>query len=391
MVAPLHARVAGAGPTGSLAALALAAAGWRVDLHDPQPRERLLARSRAYAFTHSSRRLLQRLDLWRVLEPDLVPFDRLHLRDRWLERGVDFGPLDLAAGSRPAGAESTARGAVGWIGRHGPLLERLLERLEAHPAVGLHLGGTPVPAGPVDLEVAADGPASPTRERLGIGQWGWDYAQACLTVQVELRGARQHQAWELLRPEGPFALLPLGGRSFQVVWSAPRGRCQRLESQPDAAFLDSLAGVLPERMQPDALLDSPRVFPVALRLARRLHRGRVVLVGESAHCCHPVGGQGLNLCWRDVAVLHRLAQAAARGRLAPRRIPAAYGRRRWIDLLFTLAVTDLLVRVYSCRRPLLGPPRRLAVSVLARSRGLRRLLLTAMTEGPCSAVAPGAQ
>ncbi len=45
--------VRGAGPTGSLAALALAQAGWRVHLLDPQSAEQLLQRKRAYALTLS--------------------------------------------------------------------------------------------------------------------------------------------------------------------------------------------------------------------------------------------------------------------------------------------------------------------------------------------------
>ena len=57
----LTARVHGAGPTGALAALALADAGWRVQLRDPLPPHDLCSRSRAYALTHSSRELLEQL------------------------------------------------------------------------------------------------------------------------------------------------------------------------------------------------------------------------------------------------------------------------------------------------------------------------------------------
>ena len=59
--------ILGAGPTGSLAALALAESNQHVVLHDPLPVESLTARSRAYAITHSSRRLLQNLELWDCL------------------------------------------------------------------------------------------------------------------------------------------------------------------------------------------------------------------------------------------------------------------------------------------------------------------------------------
>lgn len=380
--APLRARVNGAGPTGALAALALADAGWQVQLSDPLPAEALLQRNRAYAFTQSSRRLLQRLGLWegpQGVQAVLVPFRHLQLLDLATQQQLAFGLADLGA--------AAASTAIGWVGQHRALLELLLQRLAAHPAVSLALGSpaaaSTTGAADVDLLVAADGPHSPSRQALDIGVWQAAYRQNCLTVVVQLRGSADDQAWELLRPEGPFAVLPLGEGRFQLVWSAPASRCRQLESLGDAAFLDALSGALPEQLQPDGLLDDPRAFPVALLLARRLQRGRTVLVGESAHRCHPVGGQGLNLCWRDVAVLHRLAQRAAAGALAVERLPAAYARRRWPDLLLTLLATDLLVRLFSNRAPLLLPLRRLALLLLARLGPLRRLTLAAMTDGPC--------
>ena len=387
--ARLVARVLGAGPTGALAALALADAGWAVELCDPLSAESLVQRRRAYAFNQSSRDLLERLDLWPLILPRLVPFDELQLWDLGVELAVDFGLADLA----PRQARSPDA-AIGWIGRHDELMAVLLGRLAQQDAVSLKLGQSlsqhPGPTSPldgpadrrVDLVIAADGPDSATRHRLGIGCWRLPYGQSCLTAEVALRGATDRQAWELLRPEGPFAVLPLGGGRFQLVWSAPALRCSQLESLTASSFLDRLAGVLPDRFQPDALLDQPRAYPVELLIAHRLHRGGTVLVGESAHRCHPVGGQGLNLCWRDVAVLHRLARRAARGELDPRRLGAAYGWRRWPDVLLTLLATDLMVRIFSNRSLGLLPLRSGALGLLARFQWLRRLTLAVMTTGP---------
>ena len=382
----LWARVNGAGPTGALAALALADAGWRVTLVDPLDRGQLLQSSRGYAFTHSSQLLLIRLGLWPELRAVMVPFTNLELADLAIARQVSFGSADLAPGRRNA-PDGPPGGAVGWIASHRPLMKVLHDRLATNPAVALRLGSTAATAAASeqepswDLLVAADGALSPSREALGIGVWQHSYRQNCLTTQVELRGCGEHQAWELFRPEGPFAVLPLGGRRFQLVWSAPQARCRQLESLPDVSFLDALAGALPAHLQPDALVEQPRAFPVQLLLARRLHRGRAILLGESGHRCHPVGGQGLNLCWRDVAVLHRLALRAAAGRLSVQRLPAAYGSRRWPDLLLTLAATDLLVRLFSNRQPLLLPLRHLALLSLARFAPLRRLSLALMGDG----------
>ncbi|MEB3169238.1 MAG: FAD-dependent monooxygenase [Synechococcaceae cyanobacterium] len=378
--ADLTARVYGAGPTGALAALALARSGWQVQIVDPLPAAALLERSRAYALTHSSVELLLQLDLWDALAPACAPFRRLELCDRSLAQQVSFEAADLPGRH---GRADTA--AVGWILEHRPLMEQLLAALQQHPAIALQLGVPPAlfPTDAVALELAADGHGSPRRQSARIRQWRRPYQQGCLTVQVGLRGSASDQAWELFRAEGPFAVLPLGGEAFQLVWSAPLHKLQQLERMEPARFLDALSAALPDWLQAEVLLDQPRAFPVALELAWPLRRGRLLLVGEAAHRSHPVGGQGLNLCWRDVAALQHLAARVAAGRLAARQLPARYARSRWVDIALVLLVTDALVWLFSNRQPLLLPLRRLALLLLARFRSLRRLSLSAMTDGPC--------
>jgi len=387
MGAPLLAQVLGAGPAGALAALALAEVGWQVHLEDPLSAVQLLRRQRAYALSHSSRLLLQRLGLWQELTPDLAPFRSLQLCDLEVGGRVPFSSADLG----PAARHSPAANSVGWVLQHRPLMELLLERLESNPCVRLALGGTVSSEGSeqtADLVVAADGSDSPSRSSLGIGSWRLPYRQACLSVQVRLRGSAPDQAWELFRAQGPFAVLPLGGDHFQLVWSAPAQRLRALESLDPVAFLDQLAGVLPDGLQVEALLDTPRAFPVALGMAHRCHRGNTVLLGETLHRCHPVGGQGLNLCWRDVRALQKQAERAARGRLAVAAIGRSYAWNRWGDVLLTLLATDLLVRLFSNRQPLLLGLRRLILGLLGGGAPLRRLSLKAMTLGPCQLTAP---
>ena len=202
-----------------------------------------------------------------------------------------------------------------------------------------------------------------------------------------LRGSAPDQAWELFRPEGPFAVLPLGGDAFQLVWSAPLQRLRQLEQLDAVAFLDALSAALPEELQAEVLLDQPRAFPVALEWAWPLARRGTVVVGEVAHRCHPVGGQGLNLCWRDVDQLHRLARRCGDGRLRPRSLPGAYGRARVLDIALVLLATDALVRLFSNRfaHPAgapLGPagPGALGLDAAAQSAGDERRTLPPLAE-----------
>ena len=136
-------QVRGAGPTGSLLALALAQQGQTVLLEDPLTAPELQSRSRAYAITHSSRRLLQRLDLWEPLAESLVPFTHLHLRDAGSGGRVLFRQQDLRKQNRH-------HQAIGWILDHRPLMRVLLDRLQKSPQVKLSLGRDPEPVHEVE-------------------------------------------------------------------------------------------------------------------------------------------------------------------------------------------------------------------------------------------------
>ena len=141
-------------------------------------------------------------DLWAALDDALVPFTRLDLRDAGSGGRVLFGQQDLRKRNR-------RHQAIGWILDHRPLMRLLLDRLQQSPRVTLGLGRIPEPMdrSSAALVVAADGPSSPTRKSLGIDVFQHRYRQGCLTAKVVLRGVAE--AYELFRPEGPLAVLPM--------------------------------------------------------------------------------------------------------------------------------------------------------------------------------------
>ncbi len=374
-------RINGAGPTGSLLAIGLANFGYPIHLFDPLSADQICSRSRAYALTHSSRRLLTRLGLWNELLPFLSPFKTLSLEDRGINQSVNFTESDLHSSNRSSRT-------VGWILDHAVLMKLLMSRLERSTHVKLHLGEASYQSlhstHDFGLVIAADGPRSPTRTQLRFPWWSHSYSQGCLTAKVRFRDIDSEKAFECFRPEGPLAILPLGNADFQVVWSAPLHRCRQLAGLQTSAFLDQLCTILPHGLEPDALLDSPAAFPLEISLAPKLHRDNVVLVGESGHRCHPVGGQGLNLCWRDVETLLQLLTSASSIRRGLKAIPGRYTRRRYFDLLAVGLATDLLVRLFSNRQLGLLLVRRFGLSMLKHSPLIRRVSLQAMSDGPCT-------
>ena len=77
-------------------------------------------------------------------------------------------------------------------------------------------------------------------------------------------------------------------------------------------------------------------------------------MGDAAHVIHPIAGQGLNLGFRDIAVLAELIVDARRLGLdigAPAVLERYQGWRRF-DNMALAAVTDGLNRLFSifCRR-----------------------------------------
>ena len=97
------------------------------------------------------------------------------------------------------------------------------------------------------------------------------------------------------------------------------------------------------------LLGDHFVFQVQLMQSDRYVLPRLALIGDAAHNCHPVGGQGLNLGIRDAAALAQVLQEAhnAGEDIGNVQILKRYERWRKRENLAILGFTDLLDRVFS--------------------------------------------
>jgi 2-octaprenyl-6-methoxyphenol hydroxylase len=199
------------------------------------------------------------------------------------------------------------------------------------------------------LVVAADGRASPTRARAGIGSVGWTYGQAGIVATVDLERPHQGIAHEHFLPSGPFAVLPLTDNRASLVWTeSNRSADALMASSPQAfqAYLDRRFGDYVGR----STAQPPRFrYALALSLAERMTASRLALIGDAAHAVHPIAGQGLNLGLKDIAALAQVLTDAARlgEDIGSPLVLERYARWRRFDNVLLAAATDGFTRLFS--------------------------------------------
>lgn len=233
------------------------------------------------------------------------------------------------------------------------------------------------------LVVGADGGRSQVRSMAGFQTTGWDYKQHALICTVEVETENQ-TAWQRFLPSGPLALLPMGKKFFNIVWSTTPEKASELKEMTEDDFIKSVNNALvhdygqhpqsqfseiingrfkwltgelvpsisePFQTPPRIIrLSTARMsFPLSLMHASDYASNRVVLVGDAAHTVHPLAGQGVNLGFGDAAALTRiLNEGVLTGSdIGEISLLKKYERERKLVNLPMMAVLDGFQRIFS--------------------------------------------
>jgi 2-octaprenyl-6-methoxyphenol hydroxylase len=277
---------------------------------------------------------------------------------------VEFHRPDLGN----TGKLPVPKAALGYVGEHRVMLSALQESLAKNPNFSwvcpaevvevkylTHCAEIEVKQNGetrtirTKLLVAADGSRSRIRTEANISTRGWKYWQSCVAITIKAEKPHNDIAFERFWPSGPMGVLPLPGNRCQVVWTAPHAEAKALQQMDETEFLTLLeqrTGGLLGRLE----LESDRfLFPVQLMQSDRYVLPRLALIGDAAHCCHPVGGQGLNMGIRDAgAIAQILQQAHQKGEdIGDLRVLKRYHNWRKKENLIVLGFTDFLDRLFS--------------------------------------------
>lgn len=345
--------VVGAGPAGLVTGLALAHEGLSTAIVGPQPLASAAQDPRTTALFAGSIELLCHLGIWPIVAHAAVPLIGLRFVD-------DTGHI-LRAPETLFRANELGLGAFGFNVDNVSLTQGLLQRAQMHaglPCIDGTVSRLSFEANCVGvtlsdgqslrtlLIVAADGRNSTIRAQAGIAHQAWSYPQSALATTFKHARPHDNISTEFHRASGPLTTVPMSGNSSSLVWVERSEEAQRLKELSG----DRFAAELERRLQ--GLLGTifgigPRsVFPLSGLTADRLGHDRVALVGEAAHVLPPIGAQGLNLGFRDAAVLADVVGAAKTAGQDPGTDAtlAEYATRRSGDVLSRTMAVDLLNR-----------------------------------------------
>lgn len=380
--------IVGAGIAGATLAAALKNSGLKVTLIEAQTQASAASKQQVYAVSLLSSRIFQGIGVWDKILPKIATFTQIRLSDADRAGVVQFQPADLGTD------------ALGYVGEHRAILPALQEFLSECPNITWLC---PAEVASVDCQpdaieiqvkldgetrkvrsrllVAADGARSPVRIAAGIRTRGWKYWQSCITTRIKPEKPHNNTAYERFWPSGPFAILPLPDNRCNIVWTAPHEEAKALFELDDEQFLAELTRRYGSQMGRLELEGKRLMFQVQLMQSERYVLPRLALIGDAAHCCHPVGGQGLNLGIRDAAALAQVLGDAHRQGLDIGTVPVLAGYERWrkLENLTILGFTDFLDRLFSNSWLPLVAIRRLGLWVLRNIGPVRVFALRLMT------------
>lgn len=335
--------IAGAGMVGLGLAAALRGSGLRLAVLDARPPERWQGGAfdlRVSALNLASQTLLQEWQAWDAIAAGRTgAFHRIQVRDAVGGGQVEFDAADLGTA------------LLGHIVENSLVQTALLDRLGSDPDTSLMFPArveswSGRPAG-LELQLAdgrrlrtrllvgADGAGSTVRELAEIPVSGRGYQQQGLVAAIDCEQPHGGTARQVFLPGGPLALLPLAGGGCSIVWSLPEADARERLEWPRARFIEALTRASGAPLGQVVNCGPRAAFPLRRLHAQRYIGERLALVGDAAHVIHPLAGQGVNLGFRDAAVLaEELRRAAAAGRDpgGPRGL-RAYQRRRREDNL----------------------------------------------------------
>ena len=223
-----------------------------------------------------------------------------------------------------------------------------------------------------DLVVAADGANSMARQLAAIGTQGWQYQQKAMGILIKTRGSQQDITWQKFTPSGPLAFLPLYDGFASLVWYGNDDLMKSLQGMNDTGLKQHIQANFPDELIDFEVLEKAS-FPLTRMHANQYVKRNLVLVGDAAHSINPLAGQGVNLGFKDVAVLLNAIDSALEtgNSVFDPQYLEQYEKKRRADNLLMMTTMDALYTLFSNDNSLLSGIRNLGLKLADKSGPLK--------------------
>lgn len=375
--------IVGGGMVGMALALSLARQGISVTVIERGAMPAQLQPSfdgRVSAIAEGSRRLLDYAGAWEFMVAHAEPILDIRVTDgdtpfflHYDHREVGTAPFGFIVENRHI------RHALQRAANGAPNLtifdKAALTRFERDAAgVTLRLADKEIRA---RLLIGADGKHSAIRKQAGIDAVEWGYKQTAIVCTIAHEKPHHGLAQERFLPAGPFAVLPMQNNHSSLVWVEPNDRVQIYLDLPEEEFVQEIKERVGDYLGELRTVGQRFSYPLSLMHAKSYVGERLALIGDAAHAIHPIAGQGVNLGFRDVAVLSELVGKKFRLGLdiGGEDTLSHYQRWRRFDNVAMLAVTDGLNRLFSNNIPPMRLARGLGLWAVGKLPPLKRLFM----------------
>lgn len=343
--------ISGGGLLGLITAIGLSCDSVSVAVIEKNSLPRVVDDNRAFAISQGSKKILEKLGIWQFIESEAEPILDICILD-----AVTVHYNHKMVGEEPMGY--VINNATIWNAINNNFLNKLnIYSPHSYKTIACDSGYVEVILDNnqeliSSLLICAEGKNSKLPELFSIPTVKFDYKQSSIVFNVKHELHHQNLAVERFFPGGPFAILPIkDGYTSSIVWTEKSGISKMLMDLSEEEFIIELKKRFGSYLGKIKLEGERKLYPLSFVFAKKLYKGRVLLIGDAAHSIHPVAGQGLNLGIRDVeSVIKHIVAAKASGiDVGSSYLLKKISRNRYFDNFTMALATDGLNRMFSNR------------------------------------------
>ncbi|MBY7733872.1 UbiH/UbiF/VisC/COQ6 family ubiquinone biosynthesis hydroxylase [Francisella philomiragia] len=276
--------------------------------------------TRVSAINHTSKRLLQDLDVWNAIKSNRIsPYYQMCVWDDVPNESITISAEEISEHSLGNIVENDVitQALIAEISNTGIEIfaNQKIEKIQKNGSTELIVLADKIIE--ASLIVGADGANSFVRDYFNFETKVKPYKHTAIVATLELEKQHNQTAYQRFYNKGVLAFLPLENPNrASIVWSVKTDYADSLMSLADEKFELELAKAINNTLGEVKLLSKRFSFELVQRHAKSYIKSNVVLVGDAAHTIHPLAGQGVNIGFKDVIALSKVvSEAFAKGRL----------------------------------------------------------------------------